>query len=131
MKTLTEREANQYSPLSLAFLGDCIYEKYVREHIVLLANTNVSNLHNMSTKKVCAKFQSLVYEEIIGILTEREVDILKRGRNAKGISSPKNANIIDYRKATAVECLFGYLYLTGNEDRLLELMNIIWNIEIN
>lgn len=85
----------------------------------------------MSTKKVCAKFQSLVYEEIIGILTEREVDILKRGRNAKGISSPKNANIIDYRKATAVECLFGYLYLIGNEDRLLELMNIIWNIEIN
>jgi len=124
-KILSERDAMQYSPLTLAFLGDSVYEQLVREREVLKANTSVSNLHSATTKKVCAVFQSKAYDHILALLDERETAILKRGRNASGCSAPKHTNIIDYRKATAVECLFGYLHLTGQEARLDELINII------
>jgi len=115
----------QYSPLTLAFLGDCVYEQLVREYVVLKGNTSVSNLHKATTKIVCAVFQSKAYDVILPVLDENEVSILKRGRNATGCSAPKSANIIDYRRATAVECLFGYLHLTGSRERIKELFNII------
>lgn len=122
---LSERDAMQYSPLTLAFLGDSVYEQLVRERVVLHANTSVANLHSATTKKVCAVFQSKAYDVILPVLNEKEVSVLKRGRNASGCSAPKHANIIDYRRATAVECLFGYLHLTGSRQRLEELINII------
>ena len=124
-KILSVREAMQYSPLTLAFMGDCVYEQLVREHIVLQVNTAVSKLHTATTKKVCAVYQSRAYDVILPLLDETEVSVLKRGRNATGCSAPKSANIIDYRRATAVECLFGFLHLTGRDDRTEELIKII------
>ncbi len=123
--TLSQRDAMQYSPLTLAFLGDSVYEQLIRERIVLQGNTSVSKLHTATTKKVCAVFQSKAYETILPVLNETEVSVLKRGRNATGCSAPKSANIVDYRRATAVECLFGYLHLTGNRERIKELINLI------
>ena len=124
-KVLSDRDAMQFSSLTLAFLGDSVYEQLVREREVLKANTPVSKLHSATTKKVCAVFQSKAYDVILPLLDEKETDILKRGRNASGCSAPKSANIIDYRRATAVECLFGFLHLTGRRERLEELINII------
>ncbi len=124
-KQLSVREAMQYSPLALAFMGDCVYEQLIREHVVLQANTAVSKLHSATTKKVCAVYQSRAYDVILPHLDETEESVLRRGRNATGCSAPKSANIIDYRRATAVECLFGFLHLTGRRERIEELIKII------
>ncbi len=122
---LNERDANQYSPLSLAFLGDSVYDVLVRELLMLQANLPVSKLHSRKVKLVCAEFQSKAYDKILPLLTEKEASVLKRGRNATGNTAPKHANIIDYRKATALESLIGYLHLTGQYDRIYEIFNII------
>ncbi len=127
---LSDREANRYNPLTLAYLGDAVYEQMVREKLVLESGVNVGELHKLSTSKVCAVFQSKAVDEIMPILTERELYILKRGRNATGNTVPKHTSTADYRRATALECLFGYLHLTGNSERLSELFNIIWETKI-
>ncbi len=127
---LSEKDANQYNPLVLAYLGDAVYEQLIRERLVLETGVNVGELHKMSTMRVCASFQSKAVDEIMPFLTEREQYILKRGRNATGNTVPKHSSVADYRRATALECLFGYLYLTGNSERLSELFDIIWKIQI-
>lgn len=124
---LTEREANTYSPLSLAFLGDSVYDTLVREHLLKNGNVPVAKLHSEKIKLVCAEFQSKVYDLIMESLTEHEVAVLKRGRNATGNTVPKHAEAIEYRRATAIESLFGYLYITGQTDRIMELFAIIIN----
>ena len=124
---LTEREANTYSPLSLAFLGDSVYDTLVREHLLKNGNVPVAKLHSEKIKLVCAEFQSKVYDLIMDSLTEHEVAVLKRGRNATGNTVPKHAEAIEYRRATAIESLFGYLYITGQTDRIMELFAIIIN----
>ncbi len=125
--SLTEREANNYSPLSLAFLGDSVYDTLVREYLLKQANMPVSKLHSAKIKLVCAEFQSDAYDTISEHLSEHELAVLKRGRNATGNTVPKHADAAQYRRATAVECLFGYLYLTGRQDRISELFEIIIN----
>ena len=124
---LTEREANTYSPLSLAFLGDSVYDTLVREHLLKNGNVPVAKLHSEKIKLVCAEFQSKVYDLIMDSLTEHEVAVLKMGRNATGNTVPKHAEAIEYRRATAIESLFGYLYITGQSDRIMELFAIIIN----
>lgn len=126
-KFLTERDANQYSPLSLAFLGDSVYDTLVRAYLLNIANMPVSKLHSAKIKLVCAEFQSDAYERLTEYLTEKEFAVLKRGRNATGNTVPKHADAVNYRRATAVECLFGYLYLIGRTDRISELFEIIIN----
>lgn len=126
-KFLTERDANQYSPLSLAFLGDSVYDTLVRSYLLNIANMPVSKLHSAKIKLVCAEFQSDAYERLLEHLTEKEIAVLKRGRNATGNTVPKHADAVNYRRATAVECLFGYLYLIGRTDRISELFEIIIN----
>ena len=126
-KFLTERDANQYSPLSLAFLGDSVYDTLVRSYLLNIANMPVSKLHSAKIKLVCAEFQSDAYERLTEYLTEKEFAVLKRGRNATGNTVPKHADAVNYRRATAVECLFGYLYLIGRTDRISELFEIIIN----
>lgn len=125
---LTKQQANAYSPLALAFLGDCVYEQLVREKLILSGNMPAGKLHSMATKRVCARCQSKVIQILQPVLTEDEVAIFKRGRNATGNSVPKNTNIIDYRKATGLEALFGYLHLIGAYDRVSELFEIAWSI---
>lgn len=120
---MTEREASQYSPLALAFLGDSVYDTLIREFLLCQANMPVSKLHTAKIKLVCAEFQSSLYDVLSENLTEKELSILKRGRNSTGNTIPKHANTMDYRRATAFECLFGYLFLTGQNDRIAHLFN--------
>lgn len=117
--------AKQLSPLNLAFIGDCIYEILVREMLVTNANRPVNDLHKESVKFVSAKAQTEAFEKIQGILTEEEMAIYKRGRNAKVGHSPKSATEGEYHCATGVEALFGYLYLTEQTDRIKELFSKI------
>ncbi len=123
----TDRDINakQLSPLNLAFIGDCIYEIYVRESLVADANRPVNDLHRESVKYVSAKAQTAAFEKIKERLTEEELAVFKRGRNAKVGHSPKSATEGEYHCATGVETLFGYLYLTEQTDRLRELFGII------
>ena len=114
-------EPNIYSALTLAYLGDCVYELYVRSHLTADGNHKVSVLHKMATKCVCASAQAEFYRRIEGILTEEELSAFKRGRNAKS-HPPKNADVIDYKIATGVETLIGYLYIKGDTKRISELM---------
>lgn len=131
-KFLSEREANTYSPLSLAFLGDSVYDTLVREHLLRIANMPVSKLHSAKIKLVCAEFQSDAYEKLSQALDEKELAVLKRGRNATGNTVPKHADAAEYRRATAIESLFGYLFLLGRTDRINELFSIIMtDVEIS
>ena len=122
---LTEREANTYSPLSLAFLGDSVYDTLVREYLLRIANMPVAKLHSAKVKLVCAEFQSEAYSRLEYVLDEKELAVLKRGRNATGNTVPKHADAVEYRRATAVECLFGYLFLLGRTERIYELFDTI------
>lgn len=126
---LTEREVNQYSPLSLAFLGDGVYDLLVRERILRMANLPAAKLHSIKVERVCAEYQSKAVDVIMPVLTEKEQAVFKRGRNATGNTVPKHSSTADYRRATAVECLFGYLHLIGEEERIKELFELIWNME--
>ncbi len=113
--------------MTLAFLGDAVYEQLVRERLVLTANMPVKKLHAAAVEKVRAAYQSKAVDVILPILSEEETEILKRGRNATGNTVPKSSNPIEYRRATALETLFGYLYLTENNNkRIVELFDIIW-----
>ncbi|MDR0919034.1 MAG: ribonuclease III [Oscillospiraceae bacterium] len=119
-------DIKQYSPLTLAFLGDAVYELYIREILVKKANTSAGKLHNEKIKYVCCEKQAEICEKILPLLTEDELAIYKRGRNAGGGGhSPKHANSTDYHKATGLEALIGYLYLLDKKDRILELFSSV------
>lgn len=113
------------SPGTLAFLGDAVYELFVRQMLVETANMPVNKLHLLAVEKVRASFQSNAYAIIEPQLTEEEQTIWKRGRNANGVKAPKHADPVEYRRATGLETLFGYLFLQGNMERLEELFRMI------
>lgn len=123
----TDKDINpkQLSPLNLAFIGDCVYEMLVRETLVAEANRPVNDLHRESVKFVSAKAQTEAYDKIKDLLTEDEEAVYKRGRNAKVGHNPKSASQGEYHIATGVEALFGYLYLTEQNDRIKELFSVI------
>lgn len=123
---MTTREANQYSAPALAFLGDAVYERLVREKLLLYANMPANKLHKLSVKYVCCEFQSAAVELIFDGLTEEEQAVYKRGRNSDGITPPKHSSAAEYRRATGFEALFGYLSLIGNEDRIRIIFEKIW-----
>ena len=106
------------SPLSLAYIGDAVYELYVRTHIMKDENLPVNKLHKTATGYVKAKAQSDIVHHLESMLTENELAVYKRGRNAHSHTSAKNADIADYRHATGFEALIGYLYLSKNDERL-------------
>ncbi|WP_295211176.1 ribonuclease III domain-containing protein [Ruminococcus sp.] len=120
----------QYSPLALAFIGDGVYEMRVREKLILGANMPADKLHKLTVKRVCAEYQAQAVHKWIedGLLDEQETELFKRGRNAKGINAPRHSTVGEYRAATGLECLFGFLYLTGREDRITELFESAWAI---
>ncbi len=113
------------SPGTLAFMGDAVYELYVRQRLVEQANMPVNKLHKLAVEKVRASFQSNAYSVIEELLSEEEQNIWKRGRNANNIRAPKNADLVEYRRATGLEALFGYLFLMGRRERLEELFELI------
>ena len=107
------------SPLVLAYLGDTVYESYIREHLIRQnINRKVNNLHKLAIQYSKAKAQATIIHELEDELTEEEMKIFKRGRNQKSHTAPKNADIIDYKYATGFEALIGYLYLGGEKERL-------------
>ena len=110
-----------YSALTLAYIGDCVYELYVRGYLIQKSDQKVNLLHKTSTRFVCAKAQAELYHRIKDMLSEDETAVFHRGRNTKS-HVPKNAVVSDYRIATGIEALFGYLYITGKKDRISELL---------
>lgn len=117
-----------YSPAQLAYAGDAVYELLVRSYVINNHDTNVNKMHKLTVKFVKAKAQAYIINALEHELTEDEIRIVKRGRNAKVTSSPKNAELMDYRYATGFEALIGYLYLNNELDRLMELFNRIIEI---
>ncbi len=110
-----------YSGLNLAYIGDCVFELLVRTYVLNNYNSTVSKMDKFSRMYVKASSQALMFHALMEICTEHEIDVLKRGRNAKSYTSAKNASITDYRHSTGLEALFGYLYLEGQTDRINEL----------
>ena len=112
-------------PLVWAYVGDSVYELFIRTHLVNNTKLNPHKLHIEAIKYVKAKAQAEILEKLQDNLTEEEKDIVRRGRNAENHHLPKNANVADYSHATAFEALIGYLYLSKQDDRLKEILNMI------
>ncbi len=119
-----EEEINLLSPLTWAYVGDCVYELYVRTNLVNKTNLKPHKLHIETIKFVKAKSQAKMLEKLQEELTEEEKDIVRRGRNAESHHLPKNANVQEYKYATAFEALIGYLYLTRKFGRLKKLLDL-------
>ena len=120
-------DPRQLSPLNLAYVGDGVYTLLVRTRLVAQANRPASILNKITSNHVKAAAQSANYYNLLPHLTEEEAAIIKRGRNASPGQRAKNATIADYRNATGLEALFGYLYLTGQNARIIELFDICWS----
>ncbi len=129
MDRLNDKKCNpgQLSPQVLAFMGDTVYDMLVREHLVLEANRPVGELNRRKVQLVNCETQSKAIKTLMPVLTDDEIGIYKRGRNAFTKNTPKNAEVSDYHAATGLEALFGYLYLNGETERLNELFGIILN----
>ena len=121
---LPEVKVKQYSPLTLAYIGDAAYELVVRTVLVSRANTQVNKLHHAASNLVKAETQSRMIDVLEPHFTPEEEHIYKRGRNAKSYTSAKNASITDYRRATGFEAVMGYLYLKGEFTRMLNLIKL-------
>lgn len=119
---LKEVDIRTYSPLTLAYIGDSIYDLIIRTVVVERGNGPANKLHRKTVTFVKAETQSEMIELLLPELTEEELAVYKRGRNAKAYTSAKNASIGDYRKATGLEALMGYLYLTDRTERIIELI---------
>ncbi len=117
-------DAKSQSALSLAYIGDCIYDLVIRTVLVTHEGGKNGGLHNKSSKLVNASAQADLIDAIEPELTDEELAVYHRGRNANNTSKAKNAPIVAYRKATGIEALIGYLYLEGRYERLVELMRL-------
>ena len=123
----TDKDPQQYSPLVLAYIGDAVYEVYVRSRVIEEnPDMPAHKLHVKTVKYVKAHAQSNSIHAMTDILTEEETAVFKRGRNANSPTTAKNASLIDYRHATGFEALIGYIYISGNTERLNELMGIAY-----
>lgn len=126
-----DNNINNYSPLTLAFLGDAVFGLLVREKLVREANRQADKLHKLSVKSVNAAAQAAAARFIMPSLTDDELSVLKRGRNAHTGHTPKNQSEADYHYATGLESLFGWLYLKHEDDRLRELFEMISQNEVS
>ena len=113
------------SGAQLAFVGDAVFELLVREHIAKKYSANAKTLHNLAVTYVSAEAQQRALDTIADFLTEHEQDIARRGKNAHKVTAPKNFSYRTYRSATALEAIFGYLYLSGQTDRIKQLFDMI------
>lgn len=117
-----EKEPNLMNPLVLAYIGDTIYDLYIRQLLVAQPSQRPHHLHAEASRYVSAKAQAKALHDLMPDLTEDEISMVKRGRNAKSGSTAKNAGVVEYRHSTAFECLIGYLYYTKQIRRLNELL---------
>ena len=125
-----KKDPKMLAPLVLAYIGDTVYDLFVRTYLVNNSDASVHTLHLKTAKKVCAAAQSASFRRIEGMLTEDELMIYKRGRNSHLGSIPKNASVADYRTATGLEALIGFLYLDGQDARLMEIMETLLKEEV-
>ena len=124
--TKEQLNPKEYSPLALAYIGDSVYDLFVRTKTLEKGNRHVTQMHRDSVKFVKAHSQAVSAYAIEKELSEEEMRVLKWGRNAKSNTTPKNADVTDYRMATGFETLIGYLYLQGETQRLTQLMNMAY-----
>ncbi len=121
---LKPKDYTQYSPLTLAYIGDDVYDTIIRTIAVKRANRQAAKLHSQVTKLVNAKAQAALVHALEPHLTEEEADVYRRGHNAKPYNTAKNATRKDYLEATGFEALIGYLYLQGRYERLMDLVKL-------
>jgi len=124
--TPTQREIANYPILALAYIGDGVYELYVRRYLLTAGERKPGRLHKKAISYVSAKSQSELAAQVEPNLTEDEAWVMRRGRNAHSAHQPPNARVIDYRRATGLEALIGYLYLTEQNKRLNEVFAILF-----
>lgn len=118
------KDPKQLNPIVLAYIGDAVYEVFIRQYVISQANHRPNHLHRLSTKHVSAKAQAKSLQVWMPLLTEEETDIVRRGRNAKSGTTAKNADVLEYRHSTAFESLIGYLYYTKQFERLQYLLMV-------
>lgn len=121
---ISKEKARQISPVTLAFVGDAVYSLYVREREVLKCDDKLGELQKHTTAAVSAKGQSELLFKIESMFTEEEEDIFHRGRNAKKSTKSKSASVADYNRSTGFEAVLGFLYLTGQYDRISQLIEV-------
>lgn len=121
--TIDTERARNLSPVTLAFVGDAVYSLYVREKLVLSTDYKTGELQKLTSSRVSAHGQSGLLERLIPLFTEEETDIYKRGRNAKKSTKSKNASVAEYNRSTGFEAVIGYLYLTGQYERIAQLLD--------
>ena len=117
------QRVNNLNPLTWAYIGDAVYELYIRQNLIQNTNLKPHKLHVEAVKKVKAEAQSKILQQIEEKLSDEEKEIIRRTRNTKNHHLPKNSNVKEYMYATAFEGLIGYLYLTGKQERLKEVLN--------
>ncbi|MFI3168198.1 MAG: ribonuclease III domain-containing protein [Bacillota bacterium] len=122
---ISQLEAKNMSPVSLAFVGDAVYTLYIRTKLTRNSTAKAGALHKLSSSYVKAEAQAKAMQSLEGKISADEEYIFKRGRNAKTSNTAKNASMIEYKMATGFETLMGYLYLTGENERLVEILNMI------
>ena len=121
---LGEKDTKLLNPQVLAFVGDAVYSLYIRHRIVVTEGLKGKDLHTRVTNFVKASGQSNFISKLLPLLSEDEIHVFKRARNHKTLSQSKNADIVDYKRATGFEALIGYLYLTNKVDRLNEILKM-------
>ncbi len=119
---LTPTQANQINPVTLAFVGDAVYSLYVRERLTLEVGGKSADLQRVAAKVVSAQGQSEFLDRVLPLFTEEEADVFRRAKNAKKNSKSKSASHLEYNRSTGFEAVVGYLYLTGREDRIKQLL---------
>lgn len=122
---LTYEQAQQINPITLAFVGDAVYSAYIRERLAIEIGGRPSDLQRVSSQVVSAKGQSAFLEELIPLLTEEEGGIFRRGKNAKKPTHSKGATALEYNRSTGFEAVLGYLYLTGRDERITQLLSAL------
>ncbi|MEG2014163.1 MAG: ribonuclease III domain-containing protein [Clostridia bacterium] len=121
---LLPNEAKQLNPLALAFVGDAVHSLFVREILVHKQDSKAGVLHTLTSSEVKCTHQCLMLDKIIDSFTEEEIDIYKRARNCHNNNVAKNATLVEYKKATGFEAVIGYLYLTGQRERLTVFLGV-------
>ena len=121
--TISADKARVISPVTLAFVGDAVYSLFVRQKLVLLHDYSPNELQKQTSSEVSAHGQNALLERILPKLTEEEQGVYKRGRNAKKATRSKNASVYEYNNSTGIEAVIGYLYLSGQYDRISQLLS--------
>ena len=122
--TLSRLEARQFNPVVLAFLGDAVYSLYVRNRLVRTGEGKPAEFQRAAANLVSARGQSAFLDRVFPLLTEEEADIFRRGKNAKKATKSKSASSLEYNRSTGFEAVLGFLYLVGDETRIVELLDI-------